>query len=55
MEARAGMLAQLFSRATDKVRCREARLSEEKGRLLRGTRRWAPSGQSEDASDEVGP
>ena len=38
MEARAGMLAQLFSRATDKVRCREARLSEEKGRLLRGTK-----------------
>ena len=37
MEARAGMLAQRFSRATDKVRCREARLSEEKGRLLRGT------------------
>lgn len=31
-------VSQLFSRATDKARCREARLSEEKGRLLRGTK-----------------
>ena len=31
-------VSQLFSRATDKVRCREARLSEEKRSLLRGTK-----------------